>query len=156
MTNSKGNPMFSETDFKKKSVSKKKSVWKSPWLWLVVLVIIGGVIFAINKFKQPDEVISTETIESTETISKAPTEEVVDSTTNGQIIIEKDKVTTIDIEETESESQSASKIDLILTAKKTIRGDYGNGANRKEALGSNYSAVQNQVNEFYRLGQLQW
>jgi len=154
MTNSKGNPMFSEKDFKKKSVSKKKSVWKSPWLWLVVLVIIGGVIFAINKSKQPDEVIVTETIESTETVSNAPTEEVVDSTTNDQIIIEEDKVTTL--EETESKSQSASEIDLILTAKKTIRGDYGNGASRKEALGSNYSAVQNQVNEFYRLGQLQW
>lgn len=146
--------MFSEKDFKKKSVSKKKSVWKSPWLWLVVLVIIGGVIFAINKSKQPDEVIVTETIESTETVSNAPTEEVVDSTTNDQIIIEEDKVTTL--EETESKSQSASEIDLILTAKKTIRGDYGNGASRKEALGSNYSAVQNQVNEFYRLGQLQW
>lgn len=146
MTNSKGNPMFSEKDFKKKSVSKKKSVWKSPWLWLVVLVIIGGVIFAINKSKQPDEVIVTETIESTETVSNAPTEEVVDSTTNDQIIIEEDKVTTL--EETESKSQSASEIDLILTAKKTIRGDYGNGASRKEALGSNYSAVQNQVNEF--------
>lgn len=154
MTNSKGNPMFSEKDFKKKSVSKKKSVWKSPWLWLVVLVIIGGVIFAINKSKQPDEVIVTETIESTETVSNVPTEEVVDSTTNDQIIIEEDKVTTL--EETESKSQSASEIDLILTAKKTIRGDYGNGASRKEALGSNYSAVQNQVNEFYRLGQLQW
>lgn len=146
--------MFSEKDFKKKSVSKKKSVWKSPWLWLVVLVIIGGVIFAINKSKQPDEVIVTETIESTETVSNAPTEEVVDSTTNDQIIIEEDKVTIL--EETESKSQSASEIDLILTAKKTIRGDYGNGASRKEALGSNYSAVQNQVNEFYRLGQLQW
>lgn len=146
--------MFSEKDFKKKSVSKKKSVWKSPWLWLVVLVIIGGVIFAINKSKQPDEVIVTETIESTETVSNAPTEEVVDSTTNDQIIIEEDKVTTL--KETESKSQSASEIDLILTAKKTIRGDYGNGASRKEALGSNYSAVQNQVNEFYRLGQLQW
>lgn len=146
--------MFSEKDFKKKSVSKKKSVWKSPWLWLVVLVIIGEVIFAINKSKQPDEVIVTETIESTETVSNVPTEEVVDSTTNDQIIIEEDKVTTL--EETESKSQSASEIDLILTAKKTIRGDYGNGASRKEALGSNYSAVQNQVNEFYRLGQLQW
>lgn len=32
----------------------------------------------------------------------------------------------------------------------TIRGNYGNGAARKEALGSRYDEIQAKVNEFYR------
>lgn len=37
---------------------------------------------------------------------------------------------------------------------RTIRGDYGNGADRKEALGSRYDEIQAKVNEFYREGKV--
>lgn len=36
----------------------------------------------------------------------------------------------------------------------TIRGNYGNGAARKEALGSRYDEIQAKVNEFYREGKV--
>ena len=36
----------------------------------------------------------------------------------------------------------------------TIRGNYGNGAARKEALGSRYVEIQAKVNEFYREGKV--
>ena len=36
----------------------------------------------------------------------------------------------------------------------TIRGNYGNGAARKEALGSRYNEIQAKVNEFYREGKV--
>jgi cytoskeletal protein RodZ len=37
-------------------------------------------------------------------------------------------------------------------ARRTIRGDFGNGAERKNALGSEYDAIQAKVNEIYRNG----
>ncbi|MEE1303351.1 MAG: hypothetical protein UHD64_11255, partial [Bacteroidales bacterium] len=37
-------------------------------------------------------------------------------------------------------------------AKLVIRGDFGNGEERKMKLGSEYSAIQNKVNEMYAKG----
>lgn len=39
------------------------------------------------------------------------------------------------------------KVDIARLAKAVIRGDYGNGAERKRRLGSNYAAVQKEVNK---------
>lgn len=39
-------------------------------------------------------------------------------------------------------------------AKEVIRGNYGNGADRKRALGREYDAIQNKVNEMYRKGEV--
>lgn len=39
-----------------------------------------------------------------------------------------------------------AKVDITRLAKAVIRGDYGNGAERKRRLGSNYAAVQKEVN----------
>lgn len=41
---------------------------------------------------------------------------------------------------------------LLLLVKKTIRGDYGNGEERKQKLGGRYVEVQNQVNLNYKYG----
>lgn len=46
--------------------------------------------------------------------------------------------------------------DLLTLVKKTIRGDFGNGAERKTKLGSNYSRVQCQVNENIKHKTTQW
>jgi len=37
-------------------------------------------------------------------------------------------------------------------AKQVIRGDFGNGSDRKQALGAEYDAIQTKVNEMYRSG----
>ena len=39
-------------------------------------------------------------------------------------------------------------------AMQVIRGEYGNGATRKQALGSEYDAIQQRVNEMYREGKV--
>jgi FtsZ-interacting cell division protein ZipA len=39
-------------------------------------------------------------------------------------------------------------------ARRVIRGDFGNGADRKKALGSEYREIQSKVNEMYRNGQV--
>ncbi len=50
----------------------------------------------------------------------------------------------------------APSYDLLTAVKKTIRGDYGNGQSRKDALGEHYSEVQRQVNLNIQHGTTQW
>lgn len=45
---------------------------------------------------------------------------------------------------------------LLLLVKQTIRGDYGNGEERKNRLGGRYEEVQNQVNLNYLNGTTNW
>ena len=47
-------------------------------------------------------------------------------------------------------------VDILELVKKTIRGDFGNGDARKQALGNNYSEVQRQVNLNYQNGTTSW
>ena len=42
--------------------------------------------------------------------------------------------------------------DVIKIARRVIRGDFGNGEERRMKLGSEYSAIQNKVNEMYAKG----
>ena len=49
-----------------------------------------------------------------------------------------------------------TKIDILNLVKKTIRGDYGNGQARKNALGKYYDEVQHQVNLNYKNGTTRW
>lgn len=44
--------------------------------------------------------------------------------------------------------------DVVENAKRVIRGDFGNGQERKDKLGSAYSEIQSKVNEMYRNGQV--
>ncbi len=47
-------------------------------------------------------------------------------------------------------------VDILDLTKRTIRGDFGNGENRKDALGSNYDEVQKQVDLNYANGTTNW
>lgn len=58
--------------------------------------------------------------------------------------------------ETRPASPTAPAFDVLTAVKKTIRGDYGNGQARKNALGSHYSEVQRQVNLNYSHGTTRW
>lgn len=42
--------------------------------------------------------------------------------------------------------------DVVENAKRVIRGEFGNGQERKDKLGSAYSEIQSKVNEMYRQG----
>ena len=53
-------------------------------------------------------------------------------------------------------SVKEEKPDILLMVKKTIRGDYGNGETRKNALGKYYNEVQHQVNLNLRDGRTRW
>ena len=45
---------------------------------------------------------------------------------------------------------------LLLLVKMTIRGDFGNGEERKQRLGGRYDEVQRQVNLNYQNGTTNW
>lgn len=49
-----------------------------------------------------------------------------------------------------------TKVNILDLVKKTIRGDFGNGDARKNALGSNYNEVQRQVNLNFKNGTTRW
>lgn len=46
----------------------------------------------------------------------------------------------------------SSNSSIEAKAKQVIRGDFGNGSVRKQKLGSEYTSIQNKVNEMYRTG----
>lgn len=48
------------------------------------------------------------------------------------------------------------KVDTLGLVRKTIRGDFGNGQARVEALGENYAEVQQQVNKNIAAGNYNW
>lgn len=48
------------------------------------------------------------------------------------------------------------KADILDLVRKTIRGDFGNGSDRKNALEDNYDEVQKQVNFNYQNGTINW
>lgn len=58
-----------------------------------------------------------------------------------------------DVPATEEEEDKTEILDLV---KRTIRGDFGNGANRKNILGDNYEEVQKQVNLNIKNGTTNW
>lgn len=76
---------------------------------------------------------------------------------------EKEKVNVVTQNNTQSSNQTAvsvekSKEEVVLSgtidekAIMVIRGDFGNGEERKNKLGSEYTVIQNRVNEMYDLG----
>ena len=48
------------------------------------------------------------------------------------------------------------KTDILDLVKRTIRGDFGNGEERKRRLGNNYDEVQKQVNLNYQNNTTRW
>lgn len=50
----------------------------------------------------------------------------------------------------------APSVDMLDLVRKTIRGDFGNGATRRQKLGSNYDEVQRQVNLNLKAGLTRW
>ena len=110
-------------------------------------------------------------------LSAAKTEEAaekVDSTnvekTDNTLKEEPAKATT-EMPSSETNSKQGSKPDVVKEEKKTqtssaipvngsleqkaiavIRGTYGNGLERKQKLGDEYTVIQNKVNEMYRDG----
>ncbi len=68
-------------------------------------------------------------------------------------LIEETKPVETPVQESIEEQPQVDILDLV---RRTIRGDFGNGQARRDALGSNYDEVQRQVNLNLQNGLTQW
>lgn len=154
----------------------KKSIW---WLWLLILVVIViVVVFSIkncssegneSNVAEPttteQQPVKTETQSTNKESSTIGTEEsTVSNETASSTSVEKpitpkadSKPASVPIAENTSISQPVATNKTSLQgsldekAKQVIRGNFGNGDERKQNLGNEYSAIQQRVNEMYRV-----
>lgn len=178
--------MFDETKLKKRkkvtsgatvkvATKKNKPINKSYWLWILLMSVIAVIVILIcvNKCKNCEPTTHSETKLIVDTCvvvdskSEFPTidnesvvgsESVQDSIDNGVITSSESNLASSTIQNVADNVYHDNKenVDILLMAKKVIRGDYGNGNERKVALGINYQVIQDQVNCNYRNGDLYW
>lgn len=146
------------------------------------IVVLAAILFFVFVGKDNETSVQTNVAQNpvtakADSIQPAKTEETaekVDSTnvekTDNTLKEETTKATT-EMPSSESNSKQSSKPDVVKVEKKTqtssaipvngsleqkaiavIRGTYGNGLERKQKLGDEYTVIQNKVNEMYRDG----
>lgn len=155
---------------------------KKKWpIAVAVIVAIVLLVFGLSRFggKTHSEIVVTNdpvveeasSTSSTETPATPTIENIEESDTepsagtqNAPIVSESSESQTPVIEETTapvtpSAPQSSTSNDIPMTesaiekkALEVIRGDFGNGEERKQKLGSDYSIIQKKVNEMYANG----
>ena len=171
-----GKNLFNPNDFAKEN--EKQNHWQKyrkyyiPGGGLVAAFIVGTLLFWP---KNEGEVLPSPTpadtlthVVDTPAVEKIDSATIVEKTTpdNDGVdtkqnevsaetpeVAEKPKVNTA----TESTPSGNTRSgDVTLDAKKAIRGDFGNGAERRRQLGNDYEQVQALVNKMYRDGNLYW
>jgi outer membrane biosynthesis protein TonB len=150
---------------RKESSEKKNSKW---WLWLLLaLVVIVVVILLVKnslttKSKPTDEstpalieqlatagqATATEKTQAAESTATTPASE---QAVTEPVLAPSGQPATKPEVSTKSVSISGS---IEEKARRVIRGRYGNGIDRKQALGSEYNEIQAKVNEWYRSGKV--
>lgn len=156
---------------------KKRNLWV--FLGIVVLAAILFFVFVgkDNETSVKTNVAQNHVTAKADSIQPAKTEETaekVDSTNvekTDNTLKEEPTKATAEMPASESNSKQSSKPDVVKEEKKTqtssaipvngsleqkaiavIRGTYGNGLERKQKLGDEYTVIQNKVNEMYRDG----
>ena len=151
------------------------------WVFLGI-VVLAAILFFVFVGKDNETSVKTNVAQNhvtakADSIQPAKTEETaekVDSTNvekTDNTLKEEPTKATAEMPSSESNSKQSSKPDVVKEEKKTqtssaipvngsleqkaiavIRGTYGNGLERKQKLGDEYTVIQNKVNEMYRDG----
>lgn len=151
------------------------------WVFLGILVFVA-VLFFVFVGKDKETSVQTNVAQNpvtakADSIQSAKTEETtekVDSTNvekTYNTLKEEPTKATAEMPSSESNSKQSSKPDVVKEEKENqtssaklingsleqkaiavIRGTYGNGLERKQKLGDEYTVIQNKVNEMYRDG----
>ena len=151
------------------------------WVFLGI-VVLAAILFFVFVGKDNETSVQTNVAQNpvtakADSIQPAKTEETaekVDSTNvekTDNSLNEEPAKATAEMPSSESNSKQSSKPDVVKEEKKTqtssaipvngsleqkaiavIRGTYGNGLERKQKLGDEYTVIQNKVNEMYRDG----
>jgi len=119
-----------------------KSKW---WLWLLLLAMAVVAVIVIVLVRNGLSKNGEATIPTDDPTVEQPVTETqpVDETLDTEPSVTEDAT----ISEDTSTNVSGN---LDEKAKQVIRGDFGNGAERKQTLGNEYDAIQQRVNEIYR------
>lgn len=138
---------------------QKKSKW---WLWLLLCCLVVAVLLIVllpGKDKKESEpaVVETEQV-------VAPVEPSTLSAAQPEAeVSEAEEVTQSETLTPKSEEKSVAQTtknvsagEVEENALKAIRGDYGNGQDRKEALADKYTVIQNRVNQIYKENDQNW
>lgn len=173
---------FEAEDFKKDSntsqINPKPSHLQKYWKYyiggggLVAACIVGALLFWPKNggevIPPPTPVDTLTQIVDTPAVEKIDSAAIVEKTTSDNYGVETkhDEVSAETPEETEkpkvntatesTPSGNTRSGDVTVDAKKAIRGDFGNGAERRRQLGNDYEQVQALVNKMYRDGNLHW
>lgn len=134
--------------------------WLFYLLTCLIIIVIGVIVLLCLRNANDDTSICKE-VEATGTsnvtvceVEKQNPQNSVTDDTSAIFTDDKDKIETSNLkeDETASDNESYDNSDTDFMAKKVIRGDYGNGIERKNALGSSYQRIQDRVNELYAQG----
>lgn len=138
----------------------KKAAKNRAWMWAVVVLalIVGAALFILmvpevggSDDTATDNVANVVKTDGTEAVEAAET--VVESVavvpgTSGTNTATSGKTAAATVgKTTASETGTPTSAEIESEARQVIHGDFGNGAQRRAALGSHYAAVQHRVNE---------
>lgn len=159
--------LFQPSDFDKDSAPPQKShLSKIIYVTGFIIIILVAIFFVrtlpdnadnSSSLSQNEDYKLTENNINTKTIDNTSESQAA---SNDKQIAEEPKAEATEGKKNNSEhtlSSSESYINLPTgsieeQAHKVIRGDYGNGLERKQKLGDKYTVIQNKVNEMYRNG----
>ena len=116
------------------------------------MLLLKLILFRLPKQKRQQKKVDSTNVEKTDnTLKEEPakaTTEMPSSETNSKQGSKPDVVK----EEKKTQTSSVQSINGSLEQKAiaVIRGTYGNGLERKQKLGDEYTVIQNKVNEMYR------
>jgi hypothetical protein len=138
LTKASDAPAGSPSSSDNKSAVKKKS----PMLYILVpvaLLVIG--LFWYMNSTTPSTVVDPTTVEE-------PVEAPVEAPVQAPVEAPVEEQATPAVEEQAAVTAPVGTIEE--KANQVISGDFGNGANRKRALGKDYAKIQAKINEMYR------
>lgn len=159
--------MFTEDDFIKVPNPKRKKLFKQRLgFWLLALLGIGIVVtlYCIKKCAR-NEMSDNQVVIVDDTMKRQTDVDVVkdslvilDSITTNPTKEEAEEAKAVDVRPKGEfvPAERTKDVDVHLMAKRVIRGDFGNGDDRKRMLQNNYQVIQHQVNLNYRNGDLNW
>lgn len=147
------------------------------WLWIILVVVVAIIAFlcykgcsnqneestpAIEDIQMPnqqdEDLSSTLSQDDTAIATKVVEESEMETPSTNQVLANNSNSDngSISISQAKQPSQSVPTPkatfgnDLEENARRVIRGDFGNGQARKEALGDRYTEIQNRINEIYK------
>ena len=140
LTKASDAPAGSPSSSDNKTAVKKKS----PMLYILVPVALLGIgVYWYMNSTTPPPVEEPTTVEE-QTIVQEPVEDPVEEQATPAV----EEQATPAVEEQAAVTAPVGTIEE--KANQVISGDFGNGANRKRALGKDYAKIQAKINEIYR------